>query len=267
MRADLSILANQPDPVDDARGVILGTAAYMSPEQARGKPVDKRTDIWAFGVVLYEMLTGTRGYGARNVSDTLAAVLTRDVDWTKLPSTTPARIVALMREFVRDPKQRLRDVGEARRVLEQLITGASGSALLGPASSMIAAAAPPTLVWRRALPWAIASLATAVAVGAAWRLVTVKPVVSPVTRSREIFKEVTTSVDVSRDGTKIVYRRAGGPLFHLELRHVDQFEGQALPGTDSAAMAVFSPVGDWIAFSTRDGKIRRRRRTAAQRSR
>ena len=152
------------------------------------------------------MLSGTRGYGAEDVSDTLAAVLTRDVDWTKLPSTTPPRIVALMRDcLVRDPKQRLRDMGEARRVLEQLITGASGSALLGPASSTIAVAIPPTPAWRRALPWAIASLATAVAVGAAWQLVTVKPVASPVTRSRAIFKEVTDLVDVSRDGTKIVY--------------------------------------------------------------
>ncbi len=113
------------------------------------------------------MLTGTRGYDAEDVSDTLAAVLTRDVDWTKLPPATPPRLVTLLRDcLVRDPKQRLRDMGEARRVLDQLITGASGSALLAPASSTIVAAAP-TPVWRRALPWAIAGLATAVAVGAA----------------------------------------------------------------------------------------------------
>ena len=164
VRADLPHSPASPTPSMTQRGVILGTAAYMSPEQACGSPVDKRTDIWAFGVVLCEMLTGTRGYGAEDVSETLAAVLTRDVDWTKLPSTTPPRIVALIRDcLVRDPKQRLRDVGEARRVLEQLITGASGSALLGPASSTIAVAAPPTPVWA-ALPWAIASLATAMAV-------------------------------------------------------------------------------------------------------
>src|SRR5271157_3622415 len=106
-------------------GIILGTAAYMSPEQAKGKNVDRRADIWAFGVVLYEMLTGRRGYEAEDVSDTLAAVLTRDVDWTALPGDTPIRVRGLLRDCLqRDPKMRLRDISEARRVLDQLISGA-----------------------------------------------------------------------------------------------------------------------------------------------
>src|SRR5215471_40122 len=106
-------------------GVILGTAAYMSPEQARGKAVDKRADIWAFGVVVFELLTGQRGYEAENVPDTLAAVLTRDVDWKALPTDVPPRLLALLRDcLVRDPKQRLRDIGDARRLLDQIITGA-----------------------------------------------------------------------------------------------------------------------------------------------
>ncbi|MBI3400468.1 MAG: PD40 domain-containing protein [Acidobacteria bacterium] len=188
------------------------------------------------------------------MSDTLAAVLTREVDWTKLPSTTPPRIVALLRDcLVRDPKQRLRDMGEARRVLDQLITGVSSSSMIAPASSSITASAPPAAVWRRALPWAIAGLATAVAAGAAWRSVSVKPIASPVTRSRVTFKETTLLIDVSRDGTKVVYARAA----HLEVRHVDQFDGVTLPGTSDADASVFSPAGDWIAFGAGDGKIKK----------
>ena len=106
-------------------GMIIGTAAYMSPEQAKGRQVDRRADIWAFGVVLFEMVTGKRGYEAEDISETLAAVLTREVDWKALPSDTPARLKALVRDcLVRDPKERLRDIGDARRELQRLIEGA-----------------------------------------------------------------------------------------------------------------------------------------------
>ena len=148
-------------------GVIMGTAAYMAPEQAKGRPVDRRADIWAFGVVLYEMLTGRRGYEAEDISDTLAAVLTRDVDWQALPADTPARLRGLVRDcLARDPKNRLRDIGEARRVLDQLISGAPE---IEPApSSIIAVPAPQVPAWRRALPWAIAALAILAAATIAW---------------------------------------------------------------------------------------------------
>ena len=96
-------------------GLILGTAAYMSPEQARGKPVDKRTDIWAFGVVLFEMLTGRRAFDGETVSDVLAAVLKTDIDWSQLPSDTPSHVRTLLRRCLdRDVARRLRDIGEAR---------------------------------------------------------------------------------------------------------------------------------------------------------
>ncbi len=239
-------------------GVIMGTAAYMSPEQAKGRAVDKRADIWAFGVVLYEMLSGHRGYEAEDISDTLAAVLTREVDWTQLPATIPPRLAGLLRDcLVRDPKQRLRDMGEARRVLDQLITGVSPSVMMAAPTSGITMPVPPP-VWRRALPWVIAGIATAVAMGASWRLLSVTTVTSPVTRSRVSFKEVTGLIAVSRDGSKIVYTRAAGSQgFHLELRHTDQFDGVPLPGTDGGIAAVFSPAGDWIAYSTADNKIKK----------
>jgi serine/threonine-protein kinase len=239
--------------------MIMGTAAYMSPEQAKGKAVDKRADIWAMGVVLYEMLSGHRGYEAEDISDTLAAVLTREVDWTKLPASTPPRLVALMHDcLVRDPRQRLRDMGEARRIFDQLITGNSGSRTIAPTSSTMTIAMPTAPMWRRALPWVIAGLAIVVAAGTAWRSLTVKPVTSPVTRSREVFKDLTVLVDMSRDGTKFVYTRPGGPQgFHVELRHLDQFDGVPVPGTDGAVVAVLSPAGDWIAFSTLDHKIKK----------
>ena len=100
-------------------GMILGTAAYMAPEQARGRSVDKRADIWAFGVVLFEMLTGRQLFTGETVSDTLAAVLRQEIDWTTLPNDTPARVRQLLRRCLdRDPKQRLRDIGEATIALD-----------------------------------------------------------------------------------------------------------------------------------------------------
>jgi Tol biopolymer transport system component len=139
--------------------VILGTAAYMAPEQARGKAVDRRADIWAFGVVLYEMLTGRRMFEGETVSDTIAAILTRSPDYGALPSNTPASVRRLLERCLdRDPKQRLRDIGEARIML--------GSA----ATSAETAAATPSAVQPRArgsiLPWIVAGLAVAGA--AAW---------------------------------------------------------------------------------------------------
>ena len=120
--------------------MILGTAAYMSPEQARGKTVDKRADIWAFGVVLYEMLTGATLFGAaRRSSDTLAAVLTRDPDWTALPPDTPPRIRRLMERCLdRDRKRRLADIADARLDIDEALSGLEFPA---PAAALHARAA------------------------------------------------------------------------------------------------------------------------------
>ncbi|HXB70952.1 MAG TPA: protein kinase, partial [Candidatus Acidoferrales bacterium] len=131
-------------------GVILGTAAYMSPEQARGKPVDKRADIWAFGVVLYELLTGRTLFGGgETASDAMAAVLTKDPDWSALPADTPPRVRRLLERCLRkDPKQRLRDIGDARLMLDE--------------------PEPPAIATKRGwLPWAVATLAVLAVLSAA----------------------------------------------------------------------------------------------------
>jgi Tol biopolymer transport system component len=121
-------------------GVILGTAAYMSPEQARGKPVDRRADIWSFGVVLWEMVTGRRLFAGETVSDTLAAVLRADPEWRQLPPATPAPLSELLRRCLeRDPRRRLHDVADARIVLEDLL---EGRAPVVPLSALPAVPAP-----------------------------------------------------------------------------------------------------------------------------
>ena len=105
------------DPTGE--GIVLGTAAYMSPEQARGKPVNKRTDIWAFGCVLFEMLTGTRAFEGTGMSDTIAAVLRSEPDWTRLGPRTPEPIRTLLERCLeKDPSRRMRDIGDARLELD-----------------------------------------------------------------------------------------------------------------------------------------------------
>ena len=110
-------------PAMTRTGVILGTAAYMSPEQARGKPVDKRTDIWAFGCVLYEMLTGRSAFAGETISDTIAKILEREPDWQALPASTPARIRDLLRRCLqKDQQRRLHDIADARIEIEEART-------------------------------------------------------------------------------------------------------------------------------------------------
>ncbi|MGH7715176.1 MAG: serine/threonine-protein kinase, partial [Vulcanimicrobiaceae bacterium] len=160
-------MANSPtmSRMATMQGVLLGTAAYMSPEQAKAKPVDRRADIWAFGCVLYEMLSGKMAFSGETVTDTLAAVVMKDPDWSLLPAATPARVrVLLQRCLQKDPKQRLRDIGDARISLDEVLSGAPELV-----SSSVAAAAPiPAPFWRRALPWAIASVAVLVALAVGW---------------------------------------------------------------------------------------------------
>ena len=230
-------------------GMILGTAAYMSPEQAKGRQVDRRADIWAFGVVLFEMVTGKRGYEAEDISETLAAVLTREVDWKALPAATPARLKALVRDcLVRDPKERLRDIGDARRELQRMIEG-------GP--EPVAASAPAAAIpaWRRRLPWGIAAVAViASAASAMIALQKALPTPLAVTRAQSELKKFSAFIGLSKDGTRAAYVEAGGAdTTVMMLRMLDQFEAKPIAGTGGSGWPLFSPDGQWIAYSTLDG--------------
>jgi len=243
---DLSGAAIANSPTLTARatqhGVILGTAAYMAPEQAKGKTVDKRADIWACGVVLYEMLTGRRLFYGEDTSDVLAAVLTREVNWTALPADVPARLRALLRDcLVRDPKHRLRDIGDARRVIDQVI--ACEPDVFIPLPSSV-----PKPAWQRVLTWA-ASLAAMLALGAGtgWWL---KP--APDLRVRHFSIQApdrrhVTDAAISPDGKAVVFMTAQ----RAWVQHLDQAEPQEIPTAGGARGLFWSPDSSFIGYQTR----------------
>ncbi len=230
-------------------GVILGTAAYMAPEQAKGRTVDRRADIWAFGVVLYEMLSGKRGYQAEDVSDTLAAVLTREVDWTKLPGNTPARLRALLRDcLVRDPKLRLRDIGEARRVLDHLISGAPDSDAAAPSANL--ASASQSQRWQRALPWTIAALAVMAAVAVfLWRgsANAVRPAEA---RLQIVIPGDSNDIALSPDGRQMLFMAPAqnGNGYQWWLRPLDSEVAKPLAGTESSSQPFWSADSKSVGF-------------------
>ena len=156
-----------------AAGLILGTAAYMSPEQARGKPVDKRADVWAFGVLLFEMLTGKRLFDGETVSDVLAAVLTREPQWNELPAATPPSVRRLLRHCLeRNPKNRQHDIADVRVALDEALAGV-------PDDATAPAAAGRVPLWRRPAPWATLTGILGVALAAAFSALGRKAVAPP----------------------------------------------------------------------------------------
>ena len=225
-------------------GIILGTAAYMAPEQARGKVIDKRADVWAFGVVLFEMLSGTRAFEGSEVSDTLAFVLTREPDWNALPADTPVSIRRLLRRCLqKDRKLRLADIADARIELDEALVPAE------PAG----AAAPP--VRRSRLPLAAAALVIGAALGVAagWKLFDRPPDPRQVTRytiglpeGLEFTNTGRHFIAISPDGSRVVYT-AGS---QLHIRHLSTFASSVIPGSGvgSVINPVFSPDGESVAF-------------------
>ena len=232
------------------QGVILGTAAYMSPEQARGLSVDKRADIWAFGCVLYEMLTGRQVFQGELMSDVMASVLKSDPDYKGLPPTIHPQLRAVLRRCLeKEPKQRWHDVGDVRVELEQVATDPEGT-LVQPVAEALA----PQLK----LPWVAAAFVMGVMLTAGasfWILV--QPVPPPPVRRVQLTLPATqtlqgsvgTLVAISPNGNTLVYRAVEDAVSRLYRRDLDQFDATPIPGTEGSSQTpFFSADGKWLAF-------------------
>ncbi|MGH9366884.1 MAG: protein kinase domain-containing protein [Thermoanaerobaculia bacterium] len=234
-------------------GVVLGTVAYMSPEQARGRPVDKRTDIWAFGCTLFEALSGRPAFRGETPSDTLARVIEREPDWAALPDQTPPLARQLLRRCLRkEPGERLRDMGDARIEIMEAIAEADRPA---PA----AAPEPSGRRRRSALLAAVGFVLGAAAAGLAWRAffsragaVGGAPAAARFTVRLPAGLGVTirnsSSLAFSHDGTRIAFAARGRAESGLWIRRLDALEAARLPGTERARSPFFSPSDDWIGF-------------------
>ena len=243
-------------------GMILGTAAYMSPEQAKGQQVDRRADIWAFGCVLYEMLTGRKPFEGDTISDVLAAVIRAEPDWTALPETTPPSIQRLMRRcLIKDAKQRLRDIGDARITIEETLsgTGTVAAGFPGLAAPEVGGLKPPLL---RALPWAVAALAIVallITLAIHWRTPRAGPAVPmelslDIPASHQLLKVDGPAIILSPDGSRIAYVTGMRPQTQIYVRELDKSEPTPLEGVHGLS-PFFSPDGQWIGYYSVDGKL------------
>jgi serine/threonine-protein kinase len=246
-------------------GLVLGTAAYMPPEQALGKPTDKRSDIWAFGCVVYEMLTGRRAFGGADAPETLSRVIASEPDWAALPADTPAPIRRMLRRCLeKDRQRRLADVADARLDIEEALspTHDSSSTFYGR---------PPA--WRPAF---LSITAAILAVALALVLVFGSPLrtsprsSSPLRLSADLGVDAAVAViggggdkfsvgpalALSPDGTRLAFvaQKRSDSTRRLYVRHLDQLQTVLLSGTDGASGPFFSPDGQWIAFFT-PGKL------------
>ena len=240
--------ANSPTLTNRATelGVILGTAAYMAPEQAKGKAVDRRADMWAFGVVLFEMLTGRRLFRGEDASDTLAEVLKSDPDWNALPSDTPLSIRRLLRRcLTRDPQQRWRDAADARLEIEDAMAASARADATSPAPASASASTSS----RERMIWALTLVGIAVA---AWTLASrSRPGPAPLPETR---LQVTAPAGpplgfaLSPDGRSLAYVAVIKGQSQIWLRPLDSEDARALPGTENAGGVFWSHDGQAILF-------------------
>ena len=261
-------LAKTPEEADGsestlvtARGVVLGTAPYMSPEQARGADVDRRTDVWAFGCVLFEMLTGKLAFDGESRSDIVVAILEKEPDWSLLPADTPPSVRRLIRRCLhKDVRRRFRDIGDARLELEDAVAGERPSD--APGDVVAAPVVTPRMAWVRSSALIVLGVVAGGLAMMAW------PRSGPTADSGEVRFTVTLpdderlaqtelgSLAMRPDGRAVVYAAARGATTHLILRTFDGGATRALPGTTGALSPFFSPDGVWVGFFA-DGKLKK----------
>ncbi|MGQ0737113.1 MAG: protein kinase domain-containing protein, partial [Acidobacteriota bacterium] len=248
---------DHPSTFGTEAGSVVGTASYMSPEQARGRPVDRRTDIWAFGCLLFELLAGRRVFSGPTTSDTFVAILEREPEWSLLPHQTPPAIRRLLRRCLeKDAARRLRDMGDARLEIEDA---------LSPAGAEPQGA----LRTDRRLSWvtlAAAVLLGAAAGGALARFGLPRPAatpsnpparfVVPLGFGARLSQTDFPALAMSADGAVMAYAARRGDRSQLFVRRLDAPEPVAVAGSTDAVSPFFSPDGQWIAFFA-DGKLKK----------
>ncbi len=233
-------------------GIILGTAAYMSPEQARGKEVDRRTDIWSFGCLLYELLAGRRAFGGETVSDSIAAVLGQEPDWESLSETVPRNIRLLLRRcLAKDPRSRLHDIADARLELEDTVAGRTTAAML-----------PVEKVERRESGVRVlAAVAAGLLIGAAalgiWAWRSARAAAPPrvarfsfdLPQGSRLVPGFDVHLTFSRDSNTLLYPVTFPPPMVIHARRVDELEGKPLPDAKGFGRPLYSPDGRWLAMT------------------
>jgi serine/threonine-protein kinase len=228
-------------------GIILGTAGYMAPEQARGKRADGRADIWAFGVILFEMLAGVRAFDGETVSDILARILEREPAWDRLPPLTPIEVRRLIQRCLsKNVRDRLQAIGDARTLLQEWNAN--------PAALVVSA--PPTVypLWKKLMPWVTA----AALVAAVWVWKPSPPPTEsavarlefPLPQGQSLAHGYRHGIEISPDGKRMAF--VGSPMpgggTRIYIRSMDQWDATPIPGSEGGSNPFFSPDSEWLGF-------------------